>query len=238
MVTVGLVVLVTGYLVIVHSDDYVLRFSEHEQEVAELQQEQNPEKPLFDYDNETSARSLRTVDQTRQTELYFRVSPDSWQKSPHLRTRTFEEYWEICGLGSDQVLLRYNLGRYYSVVKTDEGKYIFALFEPISLEFDPANVAENYKVQQTDACYISKLQDADQFAGMKLGTSLEKVAWDSEAFWPIPMNPDLRTSVHYLDNLAVLNLCFEDGTLTRHTVKVAKHSVLSFLLPQDLALIS
>ena len=182
----------------------------------------------FDFDNSSSARQLVWVSRERLAE----VSADrAGMPAGMMGAFSASIYWIKEDFAEKEILLRYNYGRYYSVARVREGGYLFTLYEE-SGEW----------LVLCDSCYVKKLTDVQKIAEVQPGTPVETIlkrfpeGWYWEYGWK--ENGRILSTTHRLNDLTTVSLVYEDGKYVRSGIYAPESSVLTYLLPQDLELIS
>jgi hypothetical protein len=173
----------------------------------------------FYFDNETPATQCREISGKMNAPWGY---PHAWLGSMS-RVTEWKDTEFLRQFADDQIVLRYNYGRYYTVSRLSDGGYLFNLL--------------NEQGRLVDSCVIQKLIPVKEFSSLSL-------EWENMSLLdPNPVilddvEPSSETVACRLDNLTTVVLEYRDKQLQLSMVAAPEDSVLTYLLPQDLALIS
>jgi len=177
-----------------------------------------------DYDNKISARELRVTRKKKLTEYKWAIRDI---RSAQGYTSNQGISWGSGGinqyLGGDYICLRYNYGKYYAVVRVNDGSYLFILLDS----------------GWQDSCFIKQLSDIKKADTIQIGEPKWlvklKLANFTRTFHP---TEDEEIYVSRCSDLTTRTYIFAEGKLKEIRSALPENSVLTYLLPQDLALIS
>ena len=179
----------------------------------------------LEYDNEKSAKTLWPVRKKTVSEKSHGLISEienynlrAFSAPPSLKF-DFPDYF------NGHFLLRYNYGKYYAVAKMTDGSYCFTLF----IE---AKHAINY-------CFVKRLAPIEKVETIEIGDTLKEVKRKTKnTIAKVDSSGKGEVWRVISSNLITQFLHFKDGKLTEIVTLPAEESVLTYLLPQDLALIS
>ena len=186
----------------------------------------------IEYNNEVSAKTLKAVKRKSLQDYQWSIGGTSFAKYFSSQGFNWKELQEV--VGEDSVCLRYNYGKYYAVIRVNDGSYLFALFSK--------DEQWSKNLSGIDSCFIKKLSDVEKADRIKVGDSKRKVKSRLSNYWSyelVDLSPPLEDMYcSRFSDLTTRTYVFEDGKLENVYIKPAEESVLTYLLPQDLALIS
>ena len=205
------------------------------QEILNADPDSFPEA-TYAFDNETAVADAEKVDVGKVYDSF----PGLY--SSVIGKEVNDETLKEAGL-----LIRYHRGRYYAINYTTEGKLLIFLFAE-NESGEPWRAETHYLV--TPGCGLA---DAKQFFSVvRPGVSRQKIDGSFPATEIYPSN-NLSAALYLLDDMTAVDIGYhyegDPDTATKKDVTVpssgeicfivlGKYSILPYLLPQDLALIS
>lgn len=189
------------------------------------------ESEILDYDNEIDAADAEAQSLTEKIRGNL-AAPGSFLGS-------LSTCYGIEGLKSEGIvqIVRFNDGRYYSVTPVEGGRYLFLLYS------DGENLCNDESFYVVDGYLTSGFADRDEFEDVEPGMSREEIllkdpnAYVSENFSYHRFSDKSVLEIEYDadKNIVLDSFCYypED-----HKGEPYMESVVDYLLPQDLALIS
>ena len=202
-------------------------------EVLEIQTDTDSHRSphyAIPYDNETPAETLKGTSESKLEEQMWGIGglgALGWSSG---QTITWDQLQQLVGEG--HACLRFQYGRYYAVAKMNDGSYLFLLFQK----------PNGNELLSIDSCFIRKLSSAKTANRIKTDALLEEVKEKVSCRWPeekLPIYSETEDAfVGRFSDLTTRSYYFQNGKLAKVNILPAEDSVLTYLLPQDLALLS
>ncbi len=178
-------------------------------------------KALISYNNETSVKNSESID--------VKLLENFPRKQPYIKIGSYSSLQPLDLLDKKAIsATRFSNGRYYTVSKLSDEKYLFLMFN-----FNE----ETHQTDLIDSFEATTLLDKDCIKSIKIGSASDDVKKaDPTAYY------DDSFSVHRFSDKSVVEICYEKGTDGKQIVSDISEidtsdSVLSYLLPIDLELI-
>lgn len=133
-------------------------------------------------------------------------------------------------------IVRYSKGRYYTVSRLSDGDFFFMLFEEDLID-------DQKQLFLIDGFRVKELLDKDDFDVIKVGTTKEEVLKLDPYSEDSEHSSDISSTVHRFSDKSVLYVRYQlDKNNNPIVAEIwedhTENSVLSYLIPKDLALIS
>lgn len=183
------------------------------------------------YNNFVSARNSRQIEVDKINKSVSR--PYLEKGSMSLVPETFEE------LQKEKIfdIVRYSQGRYYTVSRLSDGSFFFMLF------FEANGIDNQRQLFLIDGFRVKELLDKDDFDVIQIGTAKEGVLKLDPNSDVSDLSLDNSSTVHRFSDKTVIwvryQLDADNNPIVSEIVEAdTKDSVLSYLIPKDLALIS
>ncbi len=181
------------------------------------------------YNNFVSAKKSRKIEVGKIDKNLFAAYPrrGAWSVLVGFENLQKEGVFDI---------VRYSKGRYYTVSRLSDGSFFFMLFEE-------NGIGDQKQLLLTDGFRAKDLLDKDDFDVIKVGTTKEEVlkldpySEDSES------SSDDSFTIHRFTDRSVIQVEYQLDENNNPIVSEiwednTENSVLSYLIPKDLALIS
>lgn len=180
---------------------------------------------VIEYNNSTSVEESTPINADIIEEALYLPYTMRYSMSFHEEFEYVQDK-EIFGI------IRYSKGKYYTVSKLSDGSFFFMLFSKIKTYTNANNLI------LSDGFRVKKLIDKEMFKEIQKGTNKNKVLELD------PLSYDKETyTIHRFSDKSVIMVRYQEDQNNNLVVKEivemdTKNSVLSYLIPQDFALIS
>lgn len=133
-------------------------------------------------------------------------------------------------------IVRYSKGRYYTVSRLSDGDYFFMLFEEDLID-------DQKQLFLIDGFRVKELLDKEDFDVIQVGTAKEEVLKLDPYSGDREHSSDISSTIHRFSDKSVLHVAYQlDENNNPIVAEIwedhTENSVLSYLIPKDLALIS